>query len=188
MSIPMMKTDTYPIDDLPQLIKTAKNEPLAFARLYDHFSKSVYRYLYSRVGNQADAEDLTAQTFLTALEKLPRYRERGNFKAWLFTIARNKAMDHFRKKQPEAISKVDDQIVEQNDLLNYLIQSEQIQQLASLIRDLDEDEQELLRLRYVADLSFSEMAALLDKHQDAVKKSLYRLQARLQNQMEVKNV
>ena len=188
MSIPMMKTDTYPVDDLPRLIRTAKDEPLAFARLYDHFSKSVYRYLYSRVGNQADAEDLTAQTFLTALENLPRYRERGNFKAWLFTIARNKALDHFRKKQSEAISKVDDIASDQNDLLANLIRSEQIQQLSALIRSLDEDEQELLRLRYVADLSFSEMSALLGKRQDAVKKSLYRLQARLQGQLEVKNV
>jgi RNA polymerase sigma-70 factor (ECF subfamily) len=76
----------------------------------------------------------------------------------------------------------------QNDLLSDVIQSEQIQQLSALICSLDQKEQELLRLRYVADLSFAEMAALLGKRQDAVKKSLYRLQARLQGQLEVKNV
>ena len=188
MSIPMIKTDTYSIEDLPLLIRKAKEEPRAFARLYDHFSRSVYRYLYSRVGNPADAEDLTAQTFLTALEKLPRYRERGNFKAWLFTIARNKAMDHFRKQRSETRSSVDDLAVERQDLLVEVIRSEQIDQLSALIQSLGDDEQELLRLRYVADLSFSEMADLLGKRQDAVKKSLYRLQARLQSQMEVKNV
>ena len=188
MSIPMTKMDTYQVDDIPQLIRTASEEPLAFAKLYDHFSCSVYRYLYSRVGNQADAEDLTAQTFLTVLEKLPRYREDGNFKAWLFTIARNKVMDHFRRKRPEVITREINMAVEQNDLLANVIQNEQIQQLSTLIHTLDDDEQELLRLRYMADLSFSEMAALLGKRPDAVKKSLYRLQARLQSQMEVKNV
>lgn len=188
MSIPMTKTKPYSIDDISGLIENARQDPLAFAQLYDHFSKPIYRYLYSRVGNQADAEDLTAQTFLTALEKLPRYRERGHFKAWLFTIARNKAMDHFRRKHPEVLLDVAEIQTEQNDMLAVVIQDEQIQQLSALIKCLDEDEQELLRLRYVADLSFAEMAALLGKRQDAVKKSLYRLQARLQGQLEVKNV
>jgi len=188
MSIPMTKTKTYPIDDISRLIEDARQDPLAFASLYDHFSKPIYRYLYSRVGNQADAEDLTAQTFLMALEKLPRYRERGNFKAWLFTIAHNKAMDHFRKKRPEVLLEAAEMRAEQKDPLTNVIQSEQILQLSALIRGLDQKEQELLRLRYVADLSFAEIATLLGKREDAVKKSLYRLQARLQGQLEVKNV
>ena len=183
----MTNTNTYQIDDLTQLIQTAKEEPLAFARLYDRFALHVYRYLYSRVNNQADAEDLTAQTFLTALEKLPRYRERGHFKAWLFTIARNKAMDHFRKKRVEVHLDVAEIPVEQNDLLAGVIQAEQIRQVSDLIQRLSESEKELLRLRYVADLNFGEMAALLGKSQDAVKKSLYRLQTRLQTQTEVEN-
>lgn len=188
MSIPMTKTKTYPVDDLSRLIEDARQDPLAFARLYDHFSKPIYRYLYSRVGNQADAEDLTAQTFLMALEKLPRYREQGNFKAWLFTIAHNKAMDYFRKKQYPLLLDVAEMQAGQKDPLTNVIQSEQIQQLSALIRSLDQKERELLRLRYVADLSFSEIAALLGKREDAVKKSLYRLQTRLQGQLEVKNV
>ncbi len=188
MSIPMTKTKPCPIDDVSRLIENARQNPLAFARLYDRFSKPVYRYLYSCVSNQADAEDLTAQTFLTALEKLPRYRERGYFKAWLFTIARNKALDHFRKKRNEVLVDGVEIRAGQNDLLADVIQSEQIQQLSALISSLDQKEQELLRLRYVADLSFAEMASVLGKRQDAVKKSLYRLQARLQNQLEVKNV
>jgi len=81
MSTPMTKTKPNPIDDVSRLIANVRQDPLAFARLYDLYSTSIYRYLYSRVGNQADAEDLTGQTFLTALEKINRYRERGRFKA-----------------------------------------------------------------------------------------------------------
>ena len=188
MSLSMTKTEAASIGEISQLIQEARQDPLAFARLYDRFSKPIYRYLYSRVGDQIDAEDLTAQTFLTALEKLPRYRERGHFKAWLFTIARNKAVDHFRKKRPEVKLDVSEMQAGGDDLLGEVIHRERIKQLSALIRSLDQKEQELLRLRYVADLSFSEMAVLLGKRQDAVKKSLYRLQARLQSQLEVKNV
>jgi RNA polymerase sigma-70 factor, ECF subfamily len=188
MSIPMTKTKPYPVDDVSRLIENARQNPPAFARLYDLFATPIYRYLYSRVCNQADAEDLTAQTFLTALEKLPRYRERGHFKAWLFTIARNKALDHFRKKRSELHLDGTEIRAGQNDLLADVIQGEQIEQLSALIRSLDQKDQELLRLRYVADLSFAEMATVLGKRQDAVKKSLYRLQARLQCKLEVENV
>ena len=188
MSTPMTKTKPNPIDDVSRLIANVRQDPLAFARLYDLYSTSIYRYLYSRVGNQADAEDLTGQTFLTALEKINRYRERGRFKAWLFTIARNKALDHFRKKRAEVVLDVAEIHTGQNDMLANLIQSEQIQELSALIRSLTQKERELLRLRYVADLSYAEIATVLGKRKDAVKKSLYRLQARLQNQLEVKNV
>ena len=184
----MTKTEPYPSDDISRLVETAKDEPLAFEQLYDRYVNSVYRYLFSRIGNKADTEDLTAQTFLTVLEKLPRYRERGHFEAWLFTIARNKAMDHFRKKQPEVHLDAAEMMAEQHGLLAELIHSEQVQQISTLISKLEDSEKELLRLRYVANLSFAEMAALLDKSQDAVKKSLYRLQVRLQNQLEVKHV
>ena len=187
MSIPITKTSTCQIDDLSQLIQTAKEDPLAFAKLYDHFANPIYRYFYSRTGNQPDAEDLTAQTFLTVLEKLPRYRERGQFKAWLFTIARNKVMDHYRKKRSEVHLTLDGIPGEQSDLLTRVIHAEQVFQVLKLIRNLAEPERELLRLRYVADLSFAEMAVVLGKREDAVKKSLYRLQARLQSQLGGKN-
>jgi len=187
MSIPMPIRNTTK-DDISWLVASAKNEPTAFARIYDHFANPVYRYLFSRVGNQADAEDLAAQTFLTALEKLPRYREQGHFKAWLFTIARNKALDHFRKQRSEDPLDASDPVARGSDLLSNVIRSERIGQLTAAIQELEDYEQELLRLRYVADLSFAEMATVLGKNQDTVKKALYRLQARLQSLMEATNV
>jgi RNA polymerase sigma-70 factor (ECF subfamily) len=184
----MTKTKTLERSELTQVIRAAsKNDLLAFEKLYDSFAESIYGYFYSRVGNQADADDLTAQTFLTVLEKLPRYLEQGRFKAWLFTIAHNKAMDHFRKAKPNIALETADSFGVSTDMLADVIQSEQIQQLSTLIQGLKEDEQELLRLRYVAELSFPEMAYVLGKRQSAVKKSLYRLQVRLQAQLEQKN-
>jgi RNA polymerase sigma-70 factor (ECF subfamily) len=63
------------------MVSSTQRDPAEFAALYDRFFRPIYRYLYSRVASAAEAEDLTAQTFLTALEALPRYHHRGHFAA-----------------------------------------------------------------------------------------------------------
>jgi RNA polymerase sigma-70 factor (ECF subfamily) len=171
-------------EDIPALAMEAKSDPAAFGRLYDHYVQPVYRYLYSRVESVHAAEDLTSQTFIAAYEALPKYRERGQFAAWLFQIARSKMNDHFRRTRHEVELEAAERIVEREDALGQVIQNEELTRLRSLIRKLDSEEQELIRLRYVADLSFAEMAELLGRREEAVKKSLYRLQARLKDQME----
>lgn len=166
------------------LAAEAKTNPAAFSRLYDHYVQPVYRYLYSRVGTKQAAEDLTSQTFIAALEALPRYRERGHFSAWLFRIAQSKLMDHFRAGRHEFGLDSAENLAEQGDVLGHVIQDETILRLRILIQNLTADEQDLIRLRYVAGLSFPEMAELLGKREDAVKKSVSRLLARLRSQME----
>ena len=170
--------------DIPTLVQDAKADPLAFGRLYDHYVQPVYRYLYSRVGTRHDAEDLTSQTFLAALEHLPRYRERGQFAAWLFRIARSKLMDHLRGNRYEAGLEAAEESVGDGDALGQVLRSEEVRCLRSLIRNLNPEEQDLIRLRYVAELNFAEIGDLLGKKEGAIKQSLYRLLARLKGQME----
>ena len=76
------------------------------------------------------------------------------------------------------------EILEREDALGTLIRAEELTRIRSIISHLDKDEQELIRLRYVADLSFVEIADLLGRREDAVKKSVYRLLARLKSQLE----
>ncbi len=176
-----------PIDALSVLVAEAREDPAAFTALYDRFVQPVYRYIYRHTGNQCDAEDLTAQTFLAALEALPRYRENGCFAAWLFAIARNKIRDHFRASKLQVPLEAAEQSAAEADLLNPIVQSDEIAQLAARLRTLSAEEQELIGLRYVAGLSFAEMGRLLGKSEDAVKKSFYRLLVRLQSQMEARH-
>jgi RNA polymerase sigma-70 factor (ECF subfamily) len=167
-----------------QIIKTARNDPKVFGELYKLYVKQVFRYLYSRVGNMHDAEDITAETFLVAFEAFEKFRQDTHFASWLFTIARNKAMDHFR--QQKNISFIDEMmdIPVENDPLSSVTQSEQSAALSKLMKKLPEEELELLRLRFLAEMSFPEIGHFLHRNEEAVKKSIYRLLARLHNQLE----
>lgn len=178
------KNQMSPQDDIQALIAAAQNDPVAFGRLYDRYVQPIYRYVYSRVGSAHEAEDITSQTFVAAYESLARYRERGQFSAWLFRIARSKMNDNFRRNRREVPLEAAGQILEREDALGVLIRAEELSRIRFLVNHLNEEEQELIRLRYVAGLSFLEIADLLGKREDAVKKSVYRLLARLKSQME----
>ena len=178
------KMQTVIQDDIPALVTAALEDPAAFGRLYDRYVQPIYRYVYSRVGSAHAAEDITSQTFMSAYESLARYRERGQFSAWLFRIARSKLTDHFRRSRREVGLEAAGEILEREDALGTLIRAEELSRIRAIIKNLNEEEQDLIRLRYVADLSFAEIADLLGKREDAVKKSVYRLLARLKSQME----
>lgn len=166
------------------LVAEAKKDSQAFARLYDLYVQPVYRYLLSKIGNEQEAEDLTAQTFLAALQGLPRYKHRGNFAAWLFSIARNKSIDYYRKETRQrnieegSLNSMDSKWIQERMKTDHTLD------LSRLIKSLPEEEQELLRLRFVAQMRFREIASLIGKNESAVKKSIYRLLARLQSQLE----
>jgi RNA polymerase sigma-70 factor, ECF subfamily len=181
VATPDIDTEAPRTDDRDDalLIEAAQRNPAAIAPLYRRYVTRVYRYLYSRVGNISDAEGLTSQVFLDALRGLPRYRHRGNFAGWLFTIARRRAANHYRR-QP-AMLDVDEAPIpsDEPDPLTQVIQSDALRQLGSLIAQLDTRDQELLRLRYAAGLTFAQIAAAVGRNQGAVKMAMQRLLARL---------
>ncbi|RPI31265.1 MAG: sigma-70 family RNA polymerase sigma factor [Chloroflexota bacterium] len=166
------------------LIAAARQDPQVFGELYLLYAQPVFRYLYSRIGGIPEAEDVTAQTFLAALERFPKYRHDGYFASWLFSIARNKAMDYFRKHRKEASLDEAERIPADANLLQQVIKTERKAALSKLIRALPEEDQELIRLRYVAELSFAEIGHMLGQKEDTVKKTLYRLLAWLKVQLE----
>ena len=176
----------HQIDEL-KIIKTARLDSRAFGELYKLYVEQVFRYLYSRLGNVHEAEDATAQTFLAALESFNKLRQEEHFAPWLFTIARNKVMDHYRQKKNTSSLDEAVEIPTDNDPVITMIQSEQTEALSKLIQALPEEDRELLRLRFLADMSYPQIAHILHRKEEAVKKSIYRLLARLHSQLEVSN-
>ena len=171
-----------------RLVTAARQDPQVFGELYSLYAQPVFRYLYSRMGSVPEAEDATAQTFLAALERFPKYRHDGYFASWLFSIARNKAIDYFRKRRNETSFDEAEFIPADASMIQQVIKTERMATLSKLIRTLSEEEQELIRLRYIAELSFADIGHLLRKKEDTVKKTLYRLLARLKVQLEDSHV
>ncbi len=169
--------------DESTLVRAARMDTQGFALLYDRYVQPLYHYCYRRTHNIHDAEDLTSQTFLAALEAFPRYRQDGHFAAWLFKIARNKVADYYRGA-PSIPLEEWTVSAHHPDLAGAAETSQQNQILLRAIRALSEEEQELIRLRYVAQLPFAEIGKALHKSEDAAKKMLYRLLARLKSRME----
>ena len=87
-----------------------QNDILRFTEQYLETVTAVFRYLFSRVQNIDDAEDLTSQTFLTAFENLTKLRDPSKFTAWVFTIARNKTYNFFRRSQRHPNVKFDEEL------------------------------------------------------------------------------
>ncbi len=169
------------------LISQAKQDAASFGKLYDLYAPSIYRYILSRTGNIQDAQDITSQTFLKVLEKLSSYHHRGYFSAWLFSIARSRYIDHFRMRNQEEKLIATKNLESQFDILSIVIDRERLVNLDHILALLSDEELDLLRLRIVAELTFSEMAEILRKTEDATKKKYYRLLARLQSQLEEEN-
>jgi RNA polymerase sigma-70 factor, ECF subfamily len=173
------------VDEDVILIKKAKRDPTAFAPIYRKYMEQVYYYLLARVQGSNEAEDLTSQVFLEALEGLATYREDGNFPAWLFTIARRRAIDYHRRKKPNVhLGLAQDAQDPDQDVLTNLLTSEDLRSVKCLVADLNDEERELLSLRFAAGLTFTDIAVLLKRKESAVKMNLYRLLSRLKSQLE----
>jgi RNA polymerase sigma-70 factor (ECF subfamily) len=150
-----------------------------------HFDR-VYSYLQLTVGNRHDAEDLTNQTFVKMLESIERFEWRkAPFSAWLFRIAHNLAVDHFRSRkrwQPE------EEPPEPLDAEHRSAEDEALHALGrrsmlAMIEDLSEDQQQVLTLKFVFNFSNGEAASILGKSEGAVKSLQHRALASLQRQL-----
>lgn len=171
-----------------ELVNAAKENPDAFAILYDRYVVRVYRYMLHRTGNELEAEDLTSKVFLAALHSIRNFSQKVPFGAWLFTIARRRVADYYRRLPPTTpFDNNRDLPSSEEDLLKQVIQTERIAHLEKQIVRLEDRDLELLRLRFSAELTFPEIAILLGQKEDTVKKSLYRLLDRLGSRMEAEN-
>ncbi|MGB0388239.1 MAG: RNA polymerase sigma factor, partial [Ardenticatenaceae bacterium] len=144
----------------------------------------IYRYLYSRVGTVSQAEELTSQVLMAALEGLPRYRERGNFAGWLFTIARHKVTDYYRRRR-DHLPLNEGLDGHAQDPLAQVIHDEQLKRLSTLLTTLGEDKKEMLRLRFAADLTYRQIGEVVGRSEAAVKMAIRRVLRRLEAEWEV---
>lgn len=188
LTIPMVSTlppssivDSVESDEV--LVGKAKRELSAFAILYQRHADKVYRYLLIRVNNVHDAQDLTSQTFLAAMENIRTYRDHSPFVAWLLGIARNKAADHYRRKRSEFELEAAEHLQEGDMPDDMISQRLQIEQVARKLQTTSPDRAEALTLRLFAGLEVAEIAQLLGKSEASVRMLVYRGIQDLQTQL-----
>jgi RNA polymerase sigma-70 factor (ECF subfamily) len=157
-------------------------DPGALAELYDRHFDGIYRYLYTRVRHQADAEDLTEQVFLKMVDSIQAYRPRGvAFSSWLYRIAHNLLVDRYRRAGREAMElstelrdhrpQADPAAMAQN--------SEDRRRLLQAIQRLTPEQQQLITMRFIDNLEVEEIARLTHRRPGAIHSMQHRALASL---------
>jgi len=157
-------------NDEPNLARQAITDIDAFAELYRRHLTRVYRYHMAHIGNVNDAEDLTSQTFIAALEGIRSFRGTGSFAAWILGIASKKRLMFFRGSRPEV--PLDTALYYPSaDLPTDKAASQrlQLESVSRALRKIPPDRAEAIILTYFGSLSNAEAGHVLNKSEAAVK-------------------
>lgn len=162
----------YPETTEAELVTLAiAGDAEAFGDLYERYLTPIFQYIYYRVSNHAEAEDLTEIVFLKAWEALPGYRlGKAPFQAWLYRIAHNIVIDHYRTRKEQVA--IDEQPLAAGEAYlpeSQAIELEQSNRLLAAVAQLDEAYQEVLTLRFLNELSHAEVAEIMDRSEGAVR-------------------
>lgn len=163
------------IEQEKSLLLKCKDDLSHFAGLYDCYVGDVYRYAYSRLNNKTEAEDITSETFLKALEKFETYmpQEGKRFKYWLIRISRNLIIDKYRKKE---MTEFHDEFTafEDEKILDKVANMDLLKKIEEFIKLMKPPTPEIVQLRIWEEMSFEEIADILGKNVPAVKMNYYR--------------
>ena len=149
-----------------------------FACLYDEYLDKVYRYIQYRVNNMHLAEDLTSTVFEKALVNFGKFsNDRASFSTWIFSIARNAVIDHYRvsgKRQTVPLEEVTAQSSGEQSPEEQLERKDERERLNLRLEELSEDEREIVRLKFGAELNNRQIAKMLGLSESNVGTKLYR--------------
>jgi RNA polymerase sigma-70 factor, ECF subfamily len=159
-------------EDAALAVRASGGDVTAFGLLYDRHVDAIYRYVYYRVRDDAEAEDLTSDVFMRALKAMPRYEPRQAFLAWLYRIARNAVIDRARRggRQVSFEDAIEhptaDQIVEPD---TELLARSDSDTLRAALKRLTPLQQEVLVLRFLEGFSTQEIARIVGKREGTIR-------------------
>ncbi|MFC1959281.1 RNA polymerase sigma factor [Chloroflexota bacterium] len=170
------------------LVQWARDsDPEAFGELYKRYVKKIYNYIYYRTNNHHDAEDLTARVFYRALGHIHTYTDRGiPFSAWLYRIAHNLVANWHRDRGRRQIISLEEYIGSglREEAPEYQVETDEEQEaLLQALRQLPEERQQLIILKYIERLSNAEIGQVMDRTEGAVKSLYHRTLLALRKEM-----
>jgi RNA polymerase sigma-70 factor (ECF subfamily) len=162
-------------------VEAARTDPVRFDALYRKYVGQVYSFAVYELRDHHAAEDLTEQTFLRALQGLPRFQERGEgegstFRVWLFQIARNLASNERRRKarHPQDMLDAAAEIAAPDDPARLVIERDAAASAWRAVQALPEDRRRALVLRFVEEMTTAEIAGVLGRSEGAVRVLIHR--------------
>jgi RNA polymerase sigma-70 factor (ECF subfamily) len=160
-------------DEQSLVLRAQGQDKEAFAELYEAYFDKIYRYIALKIGDRIEAEDMTQQVFLKALKSLPGYKcQEAPFSAWLYRIAHNQAVDHFRKSSRQQSCELTEEMTPSDPREDPERQAELkigIEQLVAATRYLTKAQRDVISLRFSSDLPIAEVARIMGKSEGAVK-------------------
>jgi len=160
------------VQDEESLVRRAQHrDQEAFAQLYEEHFDKIYRYVTLKIGNETEAEDMTQQVFLNALQSISSFKWKGiPFSAWLFRIAHNQVVDYLRSKKRTTVPLDESLTSSSNDNPQSVVEQKlDIEQLLLATKQLTEAQREVISLRFAGELSTAQVAKAMGKSQGAVK-------------------
>ena len=168
--------------ELPNLLaKAKKGQQAAFGELYNLYFKKIFRFIYYRVSHKEVAEDLAEDVFVKVFSKLPSLSSEGSFEGWLYQIARNIVIDYYRdKKILVALDEIENTLEYESNIVDVLNLEEDQKVLMKLIKELPQEQQIVLKLKFFEQLDNPEISELLHKSEGAIRVIQHRSIAKLQ--------
>lgn len=148
---------------LKKISNIEKGDPAAIEESVLAHYDEIYRFVYRKVGNQADAQDITQEVFLKFISNIKRYRECGKLRSYLFKVAINATTDYFRNKHDSrALSELDNICISSDPILDNLVMKEEAQLIYRALNALPDFQSNVIILRFYHDLSFYDIAKITD--------------------------
>jgi RNA polymerase sigma-70 factor (ECF subfamily) len=162
--------EQFAMNDRALIELSIKGDSEAFETLYLRYMEKIYRYIYFRVGDRVQAEEMTDEVFVKAWEALSGFKLGQNpFACWLYRIAHNLIIDQYRKRNPVSVSEEELSLRSDPSQLPERIigRKQELEMLSGAIRQLDQLDQQVIILRFMEGLSHREIASIIGKSQTA---------------------
>jgi RNA polymerase sigma-70 factor (ECF subfamily) len=157
-------------DDRPLIERVRKGDQDAARILYERYFDRIYNYVYARLGRAEDAEDLAIDTMTRSLTRLDLFKDQGvAFSSWVYRIAHNATIDHYRRHGKVTLVSLEQaQLPQSADPSELAVDQLSNEDLRAALRDLTDEQQQVLILRFFQDLTAAQVAGIMGKSVGAV--------------------
>jgi RNA polymerase sigma-70 factor (ECF subfamily) len=173
-------------DRLDRLVaKMKKGDRTAAGTLYEELAPKLYGFVFSRTGSREVAEDLSQEIFIKLIERVESFDDKkGRFTVWFWRMARNTLIDHYRQKKMTPFSHFEDdevagmavgEIPDTDNVLAY-------RRLRKVVATFSREDQELFELRFAAEMSYRDIANILERPEGALRVAALRLRDKIKKE------